>query len=155
MSESELPAEAAPKATREPCTLLRRGLIMLYDLMPAIAIVFIAGFIALPFTPPGAQTGYNPLYTLYVLAAWFAYLGLCWTRSGQTLGMRAWRVDLVTVDGSPVGWGRSLGRFLASLGSLACLGLGFWISLFREDKACWHDLVSGTRLLRRPKHEKP
>ena len=155
MSESERPAEAAPQAASEPCTLLRRGLVMLYDLMPAIAIVFIAGFVALPFTPAGAQAGYNPLYTVYVLAAWFSYLGLCWTRSGQTLGMRAWRVDLVTVDGSPLTWGRSLLRFLASLGSLSCLGLGFWISLFRKDRACWHDLVSGTRLLRRPKHAKP
>ncbi len=135
----------------QPCSLLRRGMIMLYDLMPTLAVVLIAGFIALPVTGSEVQLGRDMGFTLYALGAWFAYLGLCWTLAGQTLGMRTWRVDLVTATGQRPDWGQCLVRFIASLLSLACLGIGFWISLFRRDRACWHDLLSGTRLMQRPK----
>lgn len=124
-------------------------MIMLYDLLPAIAIVFIAALIALPVTGDRARLGLDPGYTLYILGAWFLYLGLCWTQAGQTLGMRAWKTEVVDDTGKPPDWKRSGIRFLASLLSAAALGLGFWISLFRKDRACWHDQVSGTRLLRR------
>jgi len=121
---------------------------MMYDLLPAIAVVFIAATLALPFTPEDTRAGVDPLYTLYVLAAWFAYFGLCWTRAGQTLGLRAWRVEIVTDTGARPGWGAAAVRYGAAFLSTAALGLGFWSSLLREDRACWHDRLSGTRLQR-------
>ena len=154
MNHSEPKLPPGSQAGAQPCSLLRRGMIMLYDLMPALAVVLIAAFIALPVTGSEVQLGRDIGFTLYALAAWFAYLGLCWTLAGQTLGMRTWRVDLLTVAGKRPGWGQCLGRFAASLLSLACLGLGFWVSLFRSDRACWHDLLSGTRLIQRPKRQR-
>ncbi len=142
---------AAPEQSAEPdrpCGLLRRGLIILYDLLPATAIVFIAALIALPLTGDQVRLGRDPLFTVYVLGAWFVYLGLCWTLAGQTLGMRAWKVEIVTAVGQRPGWGRCLGRFLAAGLSLAPLGLGFLLAVLRRDRACWHDRLSGTRLRR-------
>lgn len=136
-------------STPEACGLLRRGLIMLYDLMPAIAIVFLAAVIALPVTGDSVRLGPNPLYTLYIFGAWFLYLGLCWTQSGQTLGMRAWKVEVVDAHGNRPDWRTSAIRFAASLLSALPLGLGFWASLAREDRLCWHDRISHTRLQRR------
>ncbi|KAF1030236.1 MAG: hypothetical protein GAK40_00076 [Burkholderia plantarii] len=43
----------------------------------------------------------------------------CWTRGGQTLPMKTWRIRLVTADGGPISPGRALGRYL--LGWLAFL----------------------------------
>ncbi len=149
MNKTEFPSVASDSEAQPPCGLLRRGMIMLYDLMPAIAIVFIAAIIALPVTGDTVRLGLDPFYTVYILGAWFLYLGLCWTQSGQTLGMRAWKTEIVDGQGRRPGWRTSLIRFAASLLSAAALGLGFWISLFREDRACWHDLVSHTRLQRR------
>ncbi len=139
----------SPGETPTPCGLMRRGMIMLYDLMPAIAMIFIAAIIALPVTGDQVRLGLDPIYTLYILGAWFLYLGLCWTQAGQTLGMRAWKTEIVDTHGRRPGWRTSLIRFAASLLSALPLGLGFWASLLREDRACWHDRLSGTRLQHR------
>ena len=149
MNHTEIPSVASDGPAPPACGLPRRGMIMLYDLMPAIAIVFIAAIIALPVTGDTVRLGLNPAYTVYILGAWFLYLGLCWTQAGQTLGMRAWKTEIVDAHGRRPDWRTSLVRFAASLLSAAALGLGFWVSLFREDRACWHDRVSGTRLQRR------
>lgn len=121
---------------------------MLYDaaavialLMAATALAMLAGFRELDVLR-------DPLYALYLLAVWFGYLGWCWHRGGMTLGMRAWRVRIETTDGALPGWGRCLGRFLLSLLSAAAGGMGFLWSLFEQQKRCWHDRLSGTRLLR-------
>ena len=149
MHEPESTTPRTDGATPPPCAQLRRGMIMLYDLLPAIAMVFIAAIIALPVTGDRVRLGLNPFYTVYILGAWFLYLGLCWTQSGQTLGMRAWKTEIVDANGRAPDWRTSGVRFAASLLSAAPLGLGFWSSLFREDRACWHDRISGTRLQRR------
>jgi uncharacterized RDD family membrane protein YckC len=56
----------------------------------------------------------------------FGYFGLSWTRGGQTLGMRAWRIRLERADGGAPGWLDALVRF--SLGTAMALlaGLGLW-----------------------------
>ncbi len=140
--------EPAPPA--RPCGLLRRLLIMLYDLLPVVATVMLAALVALPFTGDGVRLGLDPLYTLYVLAAWFAYLGLCWTRAGQTLGMRAWKVRIVDETGARPGWRAAGLRFAASWLSALPLGMGFVMSAFGEERMAWHDRLSGTRLVRLP-----
>lgn len=150
MTEVSPRPDEHPAPERAPCGLGRRLLIMIYDLLPAIASVFIAAIVALPFTGDEVRFGVNPVFTLYVIGAWFLYLGLCWTRAGQTLGMRAWKVEIVDTEGRRPGWRASLVRFVAALVSALPLGLGFWASVVREDKACWHDRLSGTRLRRRP-----
>ncbi len=71
-----------------------------------------------------------------------------WTHGGQTLGMRAWRIRVVSVDGGPIGWGRALTRLFAALVGGAALGLGFWWSLFDARRRCWHDRLSRTVLIR-------
>jgi uncharacterized RDD family membrane protein YckC len=134
---------------RRPCGLPRRGLAMLYDALIVLGLLIIAGALALPVTGDRMQAGRDVPYTLYLVGVWFAYLGWCWTRGGQTLGMRAWRVHLET--DRPVGWRTSALRFLVSLLSAAALGLGFWLSLLRSDRACWHDRASGTRLVHCPR----
>lgn len=145
-----IPASNPEPDAPAPCGLFRRLLIMTYDLLPAVGVVFLAAVIALPLTGDRVRLGIDVPYTLYILGAWFLYLGACWTWSGQTLGMRAWQVEIVDMEGRRPGWKTSGVRFVASLLALLPLGLGFWIAAFRPDKAAWHDRVSGTRLRRRP-----
>jgi len=109
--------------------------------MAATALAMLAGFREL-------NVLLDPLYALYLLAAWFGYLGWCWHRGGMTLGMRAWRVRIETNEGALPGWGRCLARFLLSLLSSAAAGIGFLWSLLDRQQRCWHDRLSGTRLLR-------
>lgn len=93
--------------------------------------------------PPG-----NPLFMLYLAAVAMIYFTWSWRAAGQTLGMRAWGIRVATLEGEPPGIGRLAARFVAALGSWVCLGLGFLWALTRRDRRTWHDLATGTVLVR-------
>ena len=133
-----------------PVGLARRFAAMFYDTLLMAAALYAAAIPAVWIhggeVPPG-----NPWFQGWlVLVAWF-YLAASWNRGGQTLGMRAWRCRLVTAEGDPVGWGRTVVRFAAALVSWASLGLGFWWSLTDPDRRTWHDRWSGTRIVLVPR----
>ncbi|MEJ2534475.1 MAG: RDD family protein, partial [Gammaproteobacteria bacterium] len=134
--------------------LPRRLIVMVYDGLVVTGLLLIAAAVALPVTGDRVQAGRDVFYTLYLLAVWFAYLGWCWSRAGQTIGMKAWRVRLAPQPGTPFTPWRALVRFAVSLCSAAALGAGFLHALLRRDRATWHDLASGTRLLVEPRPPK-
>jgi len=73
---------------------------------------------------------------------------ISWSRGGQTIGMRAWRLRVVGADDAPLRWPRALLRFVVGLISLAALGIGFLWGLFDSQKRTWHDIAAGTLLVR-------
>lgn len=132
-----------------PCNLPRRLAVMLYDSLVVIAILLLATALALLAGFDQVTAGKDPLFTLYLLAMWFLYLAWFWHRGGMTVGMRTWQISIEQKDGQRPGWGQCLLRFLVSLVSAACFGLGFAWSLFDVQNRTWHDLASNTRLVRR------
>lgn len=142
-----------------PAALSHRLLAMLYDAMPLAALWFATAALGLllrggaPVTPntPAAMLEFAAM-----LLVSFGYLGLSWRRGGQTLGMRAWRLQLLSRDGCTApSWNRLALRFVVAWISLAALGLGFFWSLLDRERRTWHDLASGTVMLRLPKAAKP
>lgn len=146
-TESAAPATPAPR----PCGLLRRLLAMLYDTVVVVALLMLAAALALPFGDGHQSAGRDAPYTAYLVAVWWLYVAGCWHRGGMTLGMRAWRVRITTVDGSLPGWGRCAIRFAASLLSAAAAGLGFLLAPADAQRRTWHDRASGTRLWYQPR----
>ena len=109
--------------------------------MLATILAMLAGF--------GDRTAMkDPVYTVYLLSIWFLYLTWCWHKGGMTVGMRAWRVKIEDENGNRPGWGKSTIRFLAALLSAAAAGLGFLWALVDSRNRTWHDILSGTRLVR-------
>ena len=148
-----MPRITATKQTRPdsiPCGLGRRLLAMVYDAIVLLAILMAATAIAMAAGFREVTAGKDILFTVYLLATWFLYLALLWRHGGMTLGMRAWRIAIVSDGGGRPGWGQCLVRCLVSLPSAACAGLGFAWAFFDPDKRCWHDLASRTRLIRFP-----
>lgn len=95
---------------------------------------------------PGSRLS-NLLFILDLVIA-FLLFGWFWTHGGQTLGMRAWKIQVVTEDGSPFLWQHAFFRYVGALFSWLALGVGFWIALFDPQKLTWHDRFSRTRLVR-------
>ena len=124
-------------------------LVMLYDAFVVITLLLLATALALLAGSGQVIAGRDPLFTLYLLLAWFFYLSWCWRNGGMTVGMRAWKVTVVSDRGEKPGWGQCVLRFLVSLGSAACLGIGFAWSLFEPRKRTWHDLASRPRLVKK------
>lgn len=139
---------AASTGADTVCRLPRRLMSMLYDALIILALLIIASAFALPLTGEQVRAGESFGFTVYLLAVWFAYLGWCWSQSGQTLGMRAWKIRIHDLNGRLPGWRECAVRFAVSWASAACLGLGFISALLRKDRSCWHDLASNTSLYR-------
>jgi uncharacterized RDD family membrane protein YckC len=137
-----------------PAALGWRLLAAIYDGFPLLAIWFAtaAGVLLLRGGTPVAPGSPGAVLELgLMLLAGFGYFGLSWRRGGQTLGMRAWRLRLQCAGGGVPGWGALARRYGVALISLAAFGLGFLWSLVDRDRRTWHDLASGTVLLRLPK----
>lgn len=127
--------------------LLRRLAAIFYDAWLIAALWLLgAGIDAALRSALGGTPGQGShwLLQLYLLAAPVAFYSWFWIHGGQTLGMRAWRLRLVSADGGPVTLRQALLRCAAALLSWAVLGLGYWWILFDPDKAAWHDRLSGT-----------
>lgn len=137
----------------ESAPLWLRLAALLYDLLVLIAIwMAAAALVLLAFRGDVDVARQPPLYhfvlqgVLFVLAA--LYFIVSWTRGGQTIGMRAWRVSIVDAGGHFPHPGRSLARFLLALGSALLLGVGFIWCLFDAENRAVHDIVAKTRMVR-------
>ncbi|MGE5625875.1 MAG: RDD family protein [Bacillota bacterium] len=138
----------------EPVPLWRRLAAASYDALVVVALWFLGSALVMPLTR-GAVTPDHPLaellYRLYLFAIGLLFFGGFWVRNGQTLGMLAWRVKVVSsAGGGRINWKQALIRYIAAWLSWAALGLGFWWSLWDAEKQTWHDRLSGTRLVRAP-----
>lgn len=127
--------------------LLRRLGAIFYDGLLLTALVFVAtATITLPFgNPSGTWLLIFQLFVFEIIPLLF-FAGF-WVWGGQTLGMRAWRLKVVRLDGNPVAWGDALKRHFAAILSLLIVGLGFIWIVFDRDKMAWHDRLSQTRLV--------
>ena len=129
----------------------RRLASALYDLLLAVALVLVATFPWLAIFGDSTHGWRRHALQLWVLLVVGAYFVWFWTRSGQTLPMKTWRIRLVrAADGGPVGSWQGAHRFLiAALGTLAA-GLGFWWAFLDRDRQFLHDRLAGTALVDAP-----
>ena len=141
-------------ASATPANLRLRLAAAAYDLLPLIGLWFVAVVLALAVTGGALDTrtlAGKLLVQAFAFAISAAYFVGSWSRGGQTIGMRAWRLRVVDQEGGTVSWPRALLRFLVALVSLAALGAGFgWVLLDVQGRA-WHDIAARTRLLRAAK----
>lgn len=126
--------------------LLRRLAALVYDSLLLFALLFAATVPVLIVTGGQAVGPNETAYTAWLLAVSYVYLGWCWTRSGQTLGMRAWRMRVRTREGTRLRWRHALARFAAALVSIGAAGIGLLWVAFDRDRLSLHDRLSGTVL---------
>ena len=137
--------------TGTPASLALRLLAALYDMLPVLALWFVATMLALALTGGALDVRQLPhklLVQALLLAFTAAYFVISWRRGGQTIGMRAWRLRVVRTDGTGLDTRQAIVRFGVSLISLGALGLGFWWALFDAQNRTWHDMAAGTVMVR-------
>jgi uncharacterized RDD family membrane protein YckC len=135
----------------EPAHLGWRLLSLIYDLLPVLALWMLASVVALALRGGTPITPWSVAFWLQNLALWAiagVYAVESWRRGGQTLGMRPWRLRVVMSDGAPPDRSALWRRYGWATLSLAAGGLGFLWSLVDGEKRGWHDIASGTQLVR-------
>jgi uncharacterized RDD family membrane protein YckC len=146
-----------PEETHSP-SLLRRLTAMLYDTFLVIALVAVVNGLALGVivkaTAGEQQVLSAHLVQLLTTLTIVAFFSLFWLKSGQTLGMQAWRIKLVDFQGQPPTLGKAMIRCLGALLSGVCLGLGYLWCLVDRNNRYWHDYLSRTELILLPKRSK-
>jgi len=98
---------------------------LFYDFLLVCGLLFIASFIYLiPFLLQTDSTNkenlsasaFNgPLFKTYILFIWFGFLARFWTHGGQTLGMAAWKIKVVNLNGEAISVWQALLRFFAAV----------------------------------------
>ncbi|MDD5268147.1 MAG: RDD family protein [Methylococcales bacterium] len=145
------PGAEAPSAPG----FLRRLAALTYDLFLLIAVLFLATALLLPFNTGEAISPQQLLiYRIYLAAISFSFYGWFWTHGGQTLGLRAWHLKVLTLDQKPVSWIQALFRFAAAIVSWGFFGLGFLWILIDKNRLGWHDHLSKTAVFLTPQKNK-
>jgi uncharacterized RDD family membrane protein YckC len=135
-------------AERVLAPLWRRLFALLYETLLLVAVLWAAGFL---YTAIVQHLGLAPAricFQGYLVAVAGAYFAIQWTRGGQTLAMKTWRLRLVRSDGGAVGPARALGRYGLALAGLALFGTGFLWALVDRERQFLHDRLADTRIVR-------
>lgn len=138
--------------------LWRHILAMVYDTFLVAPLLMANAFILVALFGPTASvedpTVPSWLMQITSVVVIFAFFLLFWRKSGQTLGMQAWRIKLVNEAGQSVGVVQGLVRCGSAVLSAVPFGLGYWWVLVSPQGRSWHDLLSRTHLQLVPKKKR-
>lgn len=152
-----------PPQPTEPARLGRRLACLLYDIFPMLALWFVVVVAALALHYVRLKMMYGDSFAMGHAAimpgsweSWLLFVALfsitgvyatvSWRRGGQTIGMKPFRVYVVNESGKFATLKQLWIRFIVGL---IALPVGFWVALFRPDRKTLHDVVSGTRFIKR------
>ena len=174
----------APQSPPTPPGLVRRMAVGLYDLIMFLAICMVATLLLVALdSGKDLQAFYadHPIvklaYQTGLMLLGYAFFGGFWIHGGQTIGMRAWGLQVTCMDGSKLDWRRALIRYLTMLipwmllllaaellaaggyagkriymvssgVALLLSAVGFLWPAFDPQRLAWHDRLSSTHLVR-------
>lgn len=131
-----------------PASLRRRLAAMLYDSLLILALCLFISFVVVAINHGEGMTDKQlPFIQTIMLVTIFSFFAGFWMHGGKTLGMQAWQIKLVTLDGKPLRLTQCLLRFFVAIVSIGFLGLGYWWMLWDKDKLTWHDRYSMTKII--------
>jgi len=152
-------------ATLPSAGLLRRLAALLYDGFLVVAIWMLIGFLVqLVVGPDTSELVDGTVQTdpvldgvlfLAMIASTTAFYLWFWCRSGQTLGMLAWRLRVQDPNGHLLQPSRALLRLVLAWPAFFCLGLGYLWLLVDSNGDAAHDRLSKTRVVLLPKEFQP
>ena len=138
--------------------LLRRLAAWVYDLLVVISLMMVAGFIYFLATVFALKLGWLSLgghedvaalinashwYQLGLIAVALFFYCWFWRTSGQTLGMRAWRLRVQNTDGSRLRLAQCIIRAASAL-----LGLGnLWLIVNPRTKLALQDKIADCEVI--------
>lgn len=154
---------APPSMLKKNAGLLKRLAAMVYDffLLFAISMAYSAIVLTIKVQLLGLTLapGQKAQMGLVGFIGWALLLMLfyCffWRRFGQTLGMKAWRLELENISGEPPTVLQCIIRCITATLSFGLLGIGYWWLWLSADNKTLHDILSKTQVIQRLKEKKP
>lgn len=129
-----------------PPSIFKRLAVIVYDLLLLIAVFFAATLALLPFQKDNLFEPNSWMFSVYLLLVSFLFYGWFWTRSGQTLGLLAWKLQIVNQDGGRISWKQAFIRFVIAILSWGLCGAGILWMMFNKERLMWHDIASKSHM---------
>ncbi len=126
-----------------PASLLKQFAAMFYDSLLICSVLIFETAILLPFNSGEAIT--SSIYKLHLIAIVFIFYSWFWHKTGQTLGMKVWKIRIINEYGQNPSWQISFLRLFFAIISMLCLGVGYFWRLFTPYT--WHDRLSHTLII--------
>lgn len=126
---------------------LKRLAALLYDVFILFSIMILATLIILPINHFKPIPPKQPLYQGYLVLIAIAYYFLSWYKGGQTIGLRAWNLKLISVDYKPLQFKQLFKRILFAIPSMLFCLVGLLWALVDKQKQTLYDKLSETRVI--------
>ena len=135
----------------QPAGFLKRVLALVYDSLLIGAIVLVLSlllvFVNGGYPESGSFVSFIQFFIL-IFAGPIFYSYFWIANKGQTTGMQAWKIQLVTIDETELNIKKSMLRCLISTISFACFGMGYLWILYDKDNLSWSDILTKTKIIR-------
>lgn len=125
-----------------PSYVVRRFMAFLYDSLLLIALFFVVTSVAIALN--GGVAIQNHAYKLVLYVVGFLFFSWFWRHGGQTLGMQAWRIKVVSDSNNQLTYQQCLKRYLCGT---FLFGITLFTALFTTSGQCLHDVVSNTKII--------
>jgi uncharacterized RDD family membrane protein YckC len=136
-----------------PAASLRARLASLvYEVLLLTAILFVSSYLFLVLARDAQSGLMRTFFQVYLLAICGIYFVFCWTRTGQTLPMKTWRLRVVAREPGRLSPPRALWRYLLAIPGMLSGASVLWVA-FDRDHQFLHDRLAGTRIIRVPRRE--
>lgn len=119
-----------------------------YDSFIVFSWLILATALALIVNRGESLLPYRVYFLIYLVMMAGLFLSWFWHQKGQTLGMLAWKIRLVDQNNQSLSWSRAFIRYLMTLMSVGCAGIGLiWCLLDKEGQSL-HDRFLQTKMVK-------
>jgi uncharacterized RDD family membrane protein YckC len=141
-----------------PAGLFRLIGSLIYDWLVLLGVLMLMGFLAVAvnkfMTGADAITPGNPLFIIWNTLIIYFYFAGFWVTKAQTIGMRAWRIFLVSTNDRSLGWMHASLRLLGAIPAWGLAGMGIAWRYTNKERLGWQDQASWTHIVYQPKPTK-
>ena len=144
---------------------MRRLAALLYDGFLVAAIWMVLGFILQLIV--GTESNQlidgivqtdpilDALLFIIMIASSSSFYIWFWIRSGQTLGMIAWRIKVESLNGGLIDFKQGMIRYIAAWPAFFLFGLGYLSIYLDSNRDAAHDKMSCSKVVLLPKSHRP
>jgi len=143
--------DATQTMTVSNASALVRLAAFLYDALLMLAIWFVVGGVAVAINSGESLGHNNPFMPSVMFIVWVGFNLYFWRRGGQTLGMRSWRLRLLSTTGKPLTLTQCMLRLVMAVPAFVCFYIGYLWMYIDKKGLTWHDKYSETRVIQEPK----
>ncbi|MAZ43925.1 MAG: hypothetical protein CMF48_01925 [Legionellales bacterium] len=124
---------------------LRYLFALLYDAFITLALLMLATGSLFVVVPHELVNEHAFLYWLYLLGVNFLWVGYCWTRTGQTIGAKCWKLAVKNQNGLGLSWKDAFKRYFWSVWTVPT-GISLITTLILPSRQPIQGFLSKTRI---------